>query len=649
METVARESELEVLGRILQNRLYSALPEKVPFQVRCALPQEALVILTQHPADFLPDPQRTFRTLEQTLKSLQPEFARQVQLYLRVVGQKQPYAFHAFSVDPPVVSPSPVSTSTVSTSTTALADATVVSEETIPHSTEVKNPPKKLRREETIPENLPNETPAADDSIGVDTDSAEIGSAPTIDESSSLPADELSLEPDDSPPDDSPGEVKSEAPPTSLAGKLQRLPLPVLLASAGVSLLTFLLTLYALTRPCVIGTCTPLLTAQALSQEASATLQRPKSGQEILEAREKQQEAIRLLKLIPFWSGSYSEAQKQLNDNSQQAELLDQLVMALSKGSAAARQSQNPPHSATEWLEIQKLWREAIALLEPVPKNSTVYQLAQQKIKDYRINLAAINGRVNAERQALKNLDAAKEGLQVAEAREGVANSIATWRLAEMNWEMAINRLKAIPVGTTSRPEAQQLLATNLPKLSAARDRKNKEQIAANAYNFAQTLARNAKNYEQRNQWTLAVLNWRNAIVNIQKIPRGTFFYNQGDSLMSSYKAELRQAEIQLGYASLLQKASTDLIKTCAGTPKVCEYTVTSQLIRVQLTPAYMQMVTQTVNAAQLRGDANAQAGIAAHLRTLGDALEAISDNARIPLELYTPDGSLLNKYPKVS
>lgn len=635
METVARESELQVLGRILQNRLYSALPEKIPFQVRCALPQEALIILTQHPADFLPDPQQTFRTLEQTLKSLQPEFAHQVQLYLRVVGQKQPYAFHAFSIPPPVVS----------TSTTALADETVVVE-TIPNPTEVQNPPKKLRREAAIPENLPSDIPAADDSIGVDADlpAAEIAQAPTIDESSYLPADELTLESDESPE-----EVKSEAPPTSLAGKLQRLPLPVLLASAGVSLLTFLLTLYALTRPCVIGTCTPLLTAQELSQEASATLQRPKSGQEILEAREKQQEAIRLLKLIPFWSGSYSEAQKQLNDNSQQAELLDQLVMALSKGSAAARQSQNPPHSAAEWLEIQKLWREAIALLEPVPKNSTVYQLAQQKIKDYRINLAAINGRVNAERQGLKNLDAAKEGLQVAEAREGVANSLSTWRLAETNWEMAINRLKAIPVGTTARPEAQQLLATNLPKLSAARDRKNKEQIAGNAYNFAQTLARNAKNYEQRNQWTLAVLNWRNAIVNLQKIPRGTFFYNQGDSLMSSYKADLRQAEIQLGYASLLQKAGTDLVKTCAGTPKVCEYTVTSQLIRVQLTPAYMQMVTQTVNAAQLRGDSNAQAGIAAHLRTLGDALEAISDNARIPLELYTPDGSLINKYPKVS
>jgi hypothetical protein len=70
------------------------------------------------------------------------------------------------------------------------------------------------------------------------------------------------------------------------------------------------------------------------------------------------------------------------------------------------------------------MWREAIALLEPVPRNSTVYQLAQQKIKEYRANLAAINWRLNAERKALQDLDAAKEALKVAEARQGVAQSL---------------------------------------------------------------------------------------------------------------------------------------------------------------------------------------------------------------------------------
>jgi hypothetical protein len=65
---------------------------------------------------------------------------------------------------------------------------------------------------------------------------------------------------------------------------------------------------------------------------------------------------------------------------------------------------------------------------------------------------------------------------------------------------MGMNRLKGIPVGTTARAEAQQMIAAYLPKLANARDRKNREQMAINNYKMAQNLARNAKNTEQLNQ-----------------------------------------------------------------------------------------------------------------------------------------------------
>ena len=608
MPTIARESELQVLGRILQNRLQSAKHEHIPFQVRCATPQEALIILTQHPPDFAPDAQQTFREIEQTLKTLRPEFANQVQLYLRIAGQKQPYAFHSFTVESPVLS-------------TVTADS--VDEGVVFDTAGVPSGVK---------------ASATQSSLG-DTDATDVEEPPAIAESSSGAEDEP-VSPA-VPPEGSKGKA------LPLVTKLRQLPLPLLVAGAGVGLLAFILPFYALTRPCVVGPCVALTDAKQLSQEAAVSLQKPKSGQEILEAREKQQEAIRLLETIPFWSLSYQEAQNQLKDDSQQAQLLEQLVTGLSKGSTAAQRSQNPPHSVAEWGEIQQMWREAIALLEPVPRNSTVYQLAQQKIKEYRVNLAAINWRLNAERKALQDLDAAKEALKVAEARQGVAQSLTDWRLVETSWDMGMNRLKGIPVGTTARAEAQQMIAAYLPKLANARDRKNREQMAINNYKMAQNLARNAKNTEQLNQWTLTVLNWRNAIVNLQKIPRGTFVYNQADSLLNSYKEALRQAEIKLSYANLLQKARNDLNRTCTGAPKVCDYTVTDRGIRVQLTPAYMQMVVQTTNTAKQRGDFTAQQGIATHLRTLGDALEAISDNARVPLQLYTPDGALINSYPR--
>jgi hypothetical protein len=56
-------------------------------------------------------------------------------------------------------------------------------------------------------------------------------------------------------------------------------------------------------------------------------------------------------------------------------------------------------------------------------------------------------------------------------------------------------------------------------------------------------------------------------------------------------------------------------------------------------------MVKQVALNAKLRGDSNAQAGVVNHILTLGEALEAISDNARIRVEVYAPDGSLIETH----
>jgi hypothetical protein len=56
-------------------------------------------------------------------------------------------------------------------------------------------------------------------------------------------------------------------------------------------------------------------------------------------------------------------------------------------------------------------------------------------------------------------------------------------------------------------------------------------------------------------------------------------------------------------------------------------------------------MVKQTAIAAKTRGDSNAQAGIVKHIMTLGEALEAISTNARMRLEVYDADGTLIQTH----
>jgi len=94
-----------------------------------------------------------------------------------------------------------------------------------------------------------------------------------------------------------------------------------------------------------------------------------------------------------------------------------------------------------------------------------------------------------------------------------------------------------------------------------------------------------------------------------------------------------------------LQQARKDLNQTCLGKGQICNYTIVNGVIKVRLTPTYLRLVRQIATAAQVRGDSRTQASIVNHIMTLGKALEAISDNARIPVEVYNPDGALIETH----
>jgi hypothetical protein len=146
-------------------------------------------------------------------------------------------------------------------------------------------------------------------------------------------------------------------------------------------------------------------------------------------AQEQLMEAIRMLQSIPFWSGSYGKAQEQLKVYQAQAKRVEEMVTALQTAARAAHKSENPPHPTARWVEIQGLWREAIARLEELPTNSDLQPLAQQKIKEYKQNLAAANQRLVKERNSQQRLQEAKDAALIAEARQGVAQSLENWQL----------------------------------------------------------------------------------------------------------------------------------------------------------------------------------------------------------------------------
>lgn len=595
MKTATRPNDLALLGHLLQAGLQAKLSEAVPVQVRCLDKGETLVIVVQHPADVVLNPQHTFGFLEETILAQHPEVGPKVQMHLKVASIKQGYATHSFVVKPladetgkadhvPLGKPLPPPTATTSPKPTA--------------STE-------------NPETIPSEPHPWDQ-----------------------PIEGTNLQPQE-----------DVEPSTTIQPKSKRGMLPLLLAGGGLSLLIFSGTLYFLTRPCVVGACNAMFEAQELNQKSATILQKPQSGKAVLEAQQQLTEAIHLLESIPPWSGQHDKAQELIKSYQRQAERVKTMVAALQTAARAANKSVNPPHPPFLWTEIQSMWREAITQLEQLPTNSNLQPVAQEKIKDYKTNLSQTNQRLLKERQAQAYLQSAKDAALIADARQGVAQSLEHWQSVYSSWQWAMNRLKQIPQGTTAYQEAQQLTAQFLPKMTVARDRKTQEEIAANAYNQGLKMAGKAKESQVNNQWSQALVNWRNAISFVNQVPSNTYYYGKAQAQIAPYTVALKQTQAQLQLAIKLQQARRDLSQTCYSKTKACNYTIDNNIIRVRLTPAYLQMVRQTAFTAQTKGDANAQTGVVNHILTLGEALEAISDNAKIPLEVYAPDGNIIQSH----
>jgi len=603
MKTATRPEELTDLANCLQEDLQAHLHESIPVQVRCRRSDEKLAIWIQHPAETTLDQDQILAFLEQTIRSQYPLVAQQARVNLLRVGEKTPYVSRSLSLDVSEDEPE----------TTLPSDENSVETQ----ETEQTHSPEEV---EPSPNSDPEETPQAESSHPWDQPIPEINDKEDADESK---------------PEQS----------SSVKVRLKSSWLPLVVAGAGLSLMVFFSTLYVLTRPCVIGQCTVLPEAEQLSQKSAKTLQNPESGKAVLEAQEQLQEAIQLVSAIPPWSSYRSQAQQKLQVYQSQSETVANMVEALKTAARAGYESQNPPHPESKWREIQNLWRDAIAKLEQLPTDSHLQPLAQAKITAYKTNLEEINQRLLKERKAQEHLKAAQEAARMAEVRQGIAQELSDWQLVYATWQASMQRLKQIPQGTTPYEEAQELLALYLPKLAKARDRKTQEQISANAYNQGVRLAQLATDSQSDKQWSVALVHWRNALTYVNQVPKETYYYTKAQSLVEPYQGALKQAQNQLQLAVKMQQARRDLNQTCSGTPSICTYTLDNQMIKVRLTPAYVQMVQQRAMTAKAQGNSEAHAGLVNHILTLGEALEVISDNAQLRVEVYTPEGVMIQAH----
>ncbi|OKH33485.1 hypothetical protein NIES2119_23190 [[Phormidium ambiguum] IAM M-71] len=639
MQTAVRPSDLQELAKFLQERLQAELRGEVSLQVRCMLQNDILLVLAQHSPSVAPEAKPIFRVLQQTIQEAQPEYTDKVRLYLRAIGQKQPRAVQDF-----IIQKLPAWSKNLELDDDDddfddlfrwLGKAPEETEETLP-----ENNSNDLFNQEEISEPKANETPLTNNFI-----------AETETESDSMA--DLSLE---EPPNQSFRETdpidEELITPKKPYRKHEEFSLTpkLLIVATTVTLVAFLGSLYAFSRPCAIGSCPQVKTARQLGQESTQSIKTAKTIQDVEKAKQKLTTAIQLLESIPLWSSYHSEAQKLLPNYQTQANFIDPVLLAMKKADEAAEGSQNPPHSTEKWEEINSLWKQSAALLKQVPKNSPVYPLAQKKLMSYRDNSGEINQRIKLEETTENKLIAAKQAAQTAELRQVAARTLENWQEVESIWEKAIDTLSSIPRTVTGYEEAQELLNSYQTKLATVRDRRNQERISANIYSQSLTLASLAQNQEQRNQWSEAVSSWRRALTYAQQVPKGTFYYPQIQPLIDSYSSALNQAQERLKVALVLQKANTDLNRVCNVSPKICDHIVTRQGIKVYLTPTYVNSVRRTAMSAGINGDANTLAGVDDHIKTLQSALEAISENSVLPLEIYDHTRALIGKYnPKPS
>ena len=298
----AQQEDLQTLGQLLQERLRSHIPNGNMLKIGCATSNETLVVLLQHPPRVEFDPEITFTEIEKNLQSLRPQATGSVKLYLRVSGQKQAYAKHDI---------------TAGQSIQMQPKQDLESDSAFPARSERKEFPVSASHSLDAM-GVTNYNPNRNLTNWQNYESlAGVGQPAKKTESFSAKARSL----------------------------LADIPTPLQVVGGGVVLATLFSSTYMLTRPCVIGECPALETAQQLSKVANHLTQRVNSQPDLLAVQQQLMEANNSLKAIPRWSFHYYEASHLSQNLSVRSATLDQISAALEKAAAATKKGEKLPHT----------------------------------------------------------------------------------------------------------------------------------------------------------------------------------------------------------------------------------------------------------------------------------------------------------------
>lgn len=662
IKATLKKEDMQLITSILQEQLQMELPPDNIFQVRCAIQNDELMVLIQHPLDVYLDTEKVFAVLEETLQSQSQYHEQRVQFYVRVSGEKLPYTKNSIIVKPKKIQEDPrirkeeANTSSNHSTTNhqlIFPPLNILDPPSPSPVTEnnISDNPFNLLVDEHISDNsfsspiddnisdssyssysLDSSEYSSDTSFGSDNSfSSEYSSdnsySSEYSSNTSFGSDNSLLdESEDRPEEAEKFDPFADGQNLSKTKHLSLPSLPILLGGVFGVTIIFGGGAFFLTRACVIGDCKELQTAQQFKSNTQQLIRQAKSQKELIAVQQQIDTVISDLKVIPQWSPRYQSAQEINSSFSDQSAKITQVLKALESANLAEQKTKTPPTTLEELRARQSLWRQAIIPLESIKPGNELYGLVRANLPKYQNNLQTLNQQLLSEESWLKKLTTAKTVAESALKREANAKSGNDWQRVQFAWQEVVNDLKSIPSTSTTYQEAKTLLTNYQPKLILARNRAKKEAAAALNFKQAVNMANQAKVYEAQNEWQAAIASWEQAVQIAKQVSQDSSFYNQAQSLIQPYSTAQAQAkEKQQLYGNLAQTRA-DLGKTCVNKMRFCVFNIEARGIVVRLTPEYDQALQSTPD-------------IQSHLQTLQQALGVISENANLPVFLYNSQG----------
>ncbi len=403
---------------------------------------------------------------------------------------------------------------------------------------------------------------------------------------------------------------------------------------------------FVLTRPCTFGSCDRLQTAQQSNKNALDDLRIDSSLASVTDAKQQLKRSVGLLAPIPIWSPYYRQAQAVLPGYESQVRSLDYITSAQEKAYKAALASQDPPHPVSRWQEIAEDWRLASEMLEAVPANSPVREVADSKLTEYRANRATILVRIDSEEKAEVGIRQAQKAASLGKKQIEAASNLEDWEDALASWESAVDNLSQIPQGTNAHGEAQKLLPEYLKTLEEVRVNTEAERSASRSLFQAKQLAVEAKKAEADEQWSAAIENWQAASRQLQDIQPKTLAHTEAEPLKDLYTTSFSQAENNFQAALRFQPIEPNFFAVCgmAGAQK-CAYSVQSGNIRLDLFQGYDTVIDQSITPPDQRAIEASAPQLVGQSNQMLQEITTLSTQAQVPVELYDAQGKFLARY----